>query len=220
MLSPLAKEDRSCNDMAMMRALALAFLVLGLAACAAGNRVPAPTVPDAPLRDGLARVTVTRTTDMLFVALAADISINDQRAGNLWRGETTVADVPAGQTAVMVTAFGSPGRSAVRFPTVPGGRYTVEVAPRGSSFVPVMALGYVGAMLDGAASGDQGGSFTLSITSAVPAIGTVAAPAPPPAAILTAQEREARLIELRRLRDRGLITDDVYREEQRLTLSR
>lgn len=195
-------------------------LVLLLTACAAGERVlPAPA-PGSGIPEGFARVTVTRTNDALFLGLAADVAVNDQRAGGIWRGASTMADVPAGQTTVAVTAFGSPGRSVVRFPTVQGGRYTLEVAPRGSSFMPVMALGYLGALLDGVASGEQGGSFSLSITSASPPIGTPAAPALAAPPVLSAADREARLTELRRLRDRGLITDDVYREEQRRALAR
>lgn len=201
---------------------ALQLSMLGLlAGCAAGERtLPGPS-PSSTIPDGHARIIVTRTSDALFLGLPADITVNDQRAGSIWRGETTTADVPAGQTAVAVTAFGAPGRSVVRVPTVTGGRYTLEVAPRGSSAVPFIALGYLGSMLDGAASGEQGGTFSLTITSATPPIGTAATTATSaPAPALSAEDRERRLAELRRLRDRGLITEDIYREEQRRALAR
>lgn len=150
---------------------------------------------------------------MLYLAVPADITINDQRAGSVMLSETTQADVPAGQTSVAVTARANPGRSVIRFPTVPGGRYTIEVEPS-------LSNGFFG----GFSSGEQGGLFLLTITSADPPIGTQAAPtaATPVAAAVPASpaEREARLAELRRLRDRGLITEDVYRDEQRRVLAR
>lgn len=198
---------------------ALALLVL-LAGCASGgNRtLPVPAVA-APVPEGFARVTVTRTNDLLFLALAAEVAVNDQRAGALYRGDTTTADVPAGTTTVAVTAFGAPGRFVLRFPTVSGGRYELQAAPRGASVMPGMTMGLFGSMLDAAANPEQGGQFALAIVSAVPPIGS---PPPTPPALsvtATAGDREERLAELRRLRERGLITEEVYREEQRRVLA-
>lgn len=199
----------------MHRLLSALAVLLILSGCAAGGPRTLP-VPGAMVPEGFARVTLARTPDLLFLALAADATVNDQRAGSLFRGQSTAADVPAGTTTVAVTAFGAPGRFALRFPTLPGGRYEVEIAPRGSSMLPGITLGLIGSMLDAVANPEQGGQFTLTIVSASPPIGSPM-PAPPIAA--TAVDREDRLAELRRLRDRGLITEDVYREEQRRVLA-
>jgi hypothetical protein len=122
-------------------------------------------------------------------------------------------------TTVAVSAFGSPGRFVLQFPTVSGGRYDLLVAPRGASFAPALLFGYLGSMMDAAANPERGGSFTLAVGSATPPIGTPPlAPASLPVAA-SAGDREDRLAELRRLRDRSLITDDIYREEQRRVLT-
>jgi hypothetical protein len=197
-----------------MQRLFLAFaLAASLAACASPGERTLPSPTTAAPADGLARITVTRSPSMLYLAVPADITINDQRAGSIMLSETTQADVPAGQASVAATARANPGRSVLRLPTAPGGRYTIEVAPSFSN-------GFFG----GFASGEQGGLFMLTITSADPPIGTPAAPiaAMPVAASApaSAADREARLAELRRLRDRGLIAEDVYREEQRRILAR
>lgn len=199
--------------------VAVAAALAILAGCASGAQrtLPQP-VESLPPGPGMARVAVVRTTDMLFLGLGAEVSINDQRAGTIWRGERTVADVPAGLTTVAITAFGSPGRFVLRFPTVPSGIYGLEVAPRGASFAPAMLFGYLGAMMDAASNPEQGGSFTLSAVSATPPIGTPPPPPAPVSVVATAGDREDRLLELRRLRDRGLISEDVYRDEQRRVL--
>ena len=172
-----------------------------------------PIVTTAAPAEGFARVTVRRSESALFLAVSADVTVNDQRAGSIWRGESTSADVPAGPVSVAVTGSGNAGRSVVRLPAVPGGRYTIEA-------VPTLANAWVYGM----AGGDQSGPFTLAIVSADPPVGTQAAPtaATPVSAAVPASpaEREARLAELRRLRDRGLITEDVYRDEQRRVLAR
>jgi hypothetical protein len=153
------------------------------------------------------------------MGVPVDVMVNDQRAGSIWRGESTAADLPAGPVAVSVSAWSAPGRSLVRLPAVAGGNYTLEVAPRTSSVAPAVFLGLAGAALDAAAAGEQGGPFTLRVISAQPPIGTAPAPsaASPPSS--TATDREGRLTELRSLRARGLITEEVYREEQRRILA-
>lgn len=198
---------------------ALVALAL-LAGCAAGGErtLPAP-VAGSPVSEGMARLSVTRTNDILFLGLSADVTVNDQSAGSIFRGQSTAVEVPAGLATVAVTAFGSPGRFVLRFPTVSGGRYDLQVVPRGASFAPAMMLGYVGSMMDAAANPERGGSFTLAIVSATPPIGTPAPSPAPPSVVATAADREDRLAELWRLRNRGLITDDVYREEQRRALA-
>jgi hypothetical protein len=144
-----------------------------LAGCSSGQqRVLPPPAVGSSVPEGMARITVRRTDEVLFLGLGADIAVNDQSLGSIFRGESTGADVPAGLTTVAVNAFGSPGRFVLRFPTVSSGHYDLQVAPRGSSFMPVMLYGYLGAAVDASANPEQGGSFTLAIVSAQPPIGT------------------------------------------------
>jgi hypothetical protein len=177
------------------------------------------TAADAVIPDGMARITVARRSSMLYLGVSAQVLVNEQRAGSLWRGERTVADVPAGPVTVAVSGSAVPGRWVTRLPTVAGGRYEIEVAPRGALFAPALMLGYVGTALDAAANVEQGGAFALAIVSATPPIGTPAPAARPAPIAATASDRDEQLAELRRLRSRGLITDDVYRDEQRRVLA-
>ena len=194
-----------------------AFILL--VGCATGERTLPAVLPDSPVPQGMARVSVTRSGDLLYLALAANVTVNDQRAGSLYRGQSTAAEVPAGVTTVTATGFGAPGRFVLRFPTVSGGRYDLLAAPRGDSLGPALAFGLIGSMLDAAANPEQGGAFNLTIVSASPPVGTPP-PTPPPLPIAaTAGDRDERLAELRRLWERGLITNDVYRDEQRRVLA-
>jgi hypothetical protein len=103
------------------------LVVILLTGCTSGGgrTLPAP-VADAPIPEGMARFSVTRTNDILFLALGADIAVNEQSAGSIFRGESTSAEVPAGVTTVTVSAFSSPGRFVLRFTTVSGGRYDLQ----------------------------------------------------------------------------------------------
>ncbi|MBW6397488.1 hypothetical protein KPL78_06500 [Roseomonas sp. HJA6] len=204
----------------MKRGAALLFVAILAAACASGGERTLPVPPtDAAIPAGMARITVARTSSMLYLGVSAQVLINDQRAGSLWRGERTSAEVPAGTTTVVISGPGVPGRWVTRLPTVSGGRYEIEVSPRGALFAPAMMLGYVGTALDAAANVEQGGAFSVAIVSAAPPIGTAAPAAPPAPVAATANDRDERLAELRRLRSRGLITEDVYRDEQRRVLA-
>jgi hypothetical protein len=93
-------------------AFPLVALVILLTGCATGGvrTLPAP-VAGSPIAEGMARVSASRTSDLLFLALGADIAVNDQSAGSIFRGESTSAEVPAGMTTVAVSAWGSPGDS-------------------------------------------------------------------------------------------------------------
>ncbi|GGJ25233.1 hypothetical protein [Neoroseomonas lacus] len=204
----------------MRRGATLLIVSMLLAACSTGGErtLPMPAA-DAPIPDGMARITVARASSMLYLGVSAQVMVNDQRAGSLWRGERTFADVPAGPATVAVSGSSVPGRWVTRLPTLAGGRYEIEVAPRGALFAPALMLGYLGTALDAAANVEQGGAFALAIVSAAPPIGTPAPAASPTPIAATAGDRDERLAELRRLRSRGLITDDVYREEQRRVLA-
>ncbi len=172
---------------------------------------------------GQARVTIQRTTNLMYAGGAANVAINEQRAGGLWRGESMTIDVPAGTTAVSVTTPTAPGRWTTRFQTVSGGRYHLELGVRGASYTSTLMLGYLGAALDAASNPEQGGSFQLAIVAADPPLGTAASSAvggdrPVSGALTTAEGRREALEEARRLRREGLITDDVLRDQQRRIL--
>lgn len=183
-----------------------------LAGCAGGSPPAMIAPPDAPVPPGMARITVTRSMDMLFLGVTADITVNEQRLGSVFRGQGGSIEVPAGVASVSTTSWSTPGRFTIRFSTVPGGRYDVEVAPRGALLGPSLALGMLGAALDAASNPEQGGAFTLAVISATPPIGS----RPPP---LSPAARDGRLLELRQLYDRGLITDEVLRAEQSRALA-
>jgi hypothetical protein len=72
----------------------LAVALLTLTGCAPGGErtLPAP-VADSPIPEGMVRISANRTNDILFLALGADIAVNDQSAGSIFRGQSTSAEV-------------------------------------------------------------------------------------------------------------------------------
>jgi hypothetical protein len=194
-------------------------LLLGLVGCAARWEPAIPLAdPASDIGAGNARITVERTQTALYLGAPANVAINEQRAGGLWRGDRVVVDVPAGQTTISVSSPGNPGRWTTRVPTVSGGRYQIELGVRGASYMPALMFGYLGSALDAASNPEQGGIFQLTVVSADPPIGATRAAQTAPAPTSPEARREA-LEELRRLRRDGLISEEVYREGQRRSLA-
>lgn len=181
-----------------------------------------PVDPASAIPRGQARLTVQRTTNLLYAGAPANVAVNEQRAGTLWRGESVLVDMPAGTTTVSVSSPNGPGRWTTRFVTAPGGSYRLELGVRGASYTSAFMLGYLGAALDAASNPEQGGMFQLAVVAADPPLGTVAPTVAPDVPVApqhaTPEARREALEEARRLRREGLISDDVLREQQRRIL--
>jgi hypothetical protein len=104
---------------------------------------------------GRATVAITRTTDVLYLAVPAAVEINGAKVASLGRGESYRGQLPPGPVAITVSTWASPGSSSIRFTAVPGKTYRMIVGPRGNNFAASMVGGLIGAAIEG------GGAFEI-----------------------------------------------------------
>jgi hypothetical protein len=112
-----------------------------------------------PVPPGKARLTITRTSDLLYMGAPATIKVNGKKAADLALGASTIIDIAPGQNVISASAWSYPGTFSVKLAAKPGQRYGVEVAPRSDSFVPAM-LAPVGGIID-ASINENAGAFQL-----------------------------------------------------------
>lgn len=112
---------------------------------------------------GTARLTLTRTTDMLYLGAAAFVSVDGKKVATLWRGESATVTIPAGPNRVAVDAFLQPGSFVVVVNARPGGHYAMEISPRGESYIPGAVFGLAGAVIDAAANENKAGAFKMRL---------------------------------------------------------
>lgn len=207
------------------------ILILGLLVSGCASSGPTiRAVPQSPPAHGMARVTIERSTDFLYLALSARVKVNGIDVGALSRGDVTSIDVQSGRTIVSVDTATSPGTFSVSFTAQPNSEYLLEVSPRSDSFLPGLLFGYAGVFLDSAVN-EQSGLFQLvgkggsrfdmpsqpSITSTTQSPPTSAPQtvqpgerASPPSVAGT----EERLRKLKQLLDGGLINQRDYERKK------
>lgn len=203
------------------------ILILGLLISGCASSGPAiRSVQQSPPVNGMARVTVERSTDFLYLALSARVKVNGIDVGALSRGDVASIDVPVGRTIVSIDTATSPGTFSVSFVAQPNREYLMEVSPRSDSFLPGALFGYVGVFVDAAVS-EQSGLFQLAgkgenrfDTLNQPSTASTTQPAPTPAqqSVLptahaspaSAGGTEERLRKLKQLLDGGLINQQDY----------
>jgi len=123
---------------------------------------PAPKAAKAEhAAPGKARLVVTRTDSMLYFGLSAAVKVNGSDAASLMRGESKTLAIVPGKTAVSVTGWSYPGSWTVNFDAKPGKTYTVEISPRGDSYVSTL-FGPVGVVIDATAN-KNGGAFQMRV---------------------------------------------------------
>lgn len=137
------------------------ILIFGLLVSGCASSGPAiRSVPQSPPMQGMARVTIERSTDFRYLALSARVRVNGIDVGVLSRGDVASIDVQSGRTIVSVDTASSPGTFSVSFIAKPNQEYLMEVSPRSDSFLPVL-FGYPGVFVD-AAVNEQSGLFQLA----------------------------------------------------------
>lgn len=100
-------------------------------------------------------VTITRTTDFLYLAAPAAVEINGTKVASLGRGESYNGPLVPGATTITVSTWSTPGSSKITFNAVPGKTYRMVVGPRGENFAANMLGGLIGAAIEG------GGAFGI-----------------------------------------------------------
>lgn len=137
------------------------ILILGLLVSGCASSGPAiRSVSQSPPTQGMARVTIERSTDFLYLALSARVKVNGIDVGALSRGDIASIDVQSGRTTVSVDTATSPGTFSVSFTAQPNREYLLKVSPRSDSFLPGALFGYAGVFVDSAVN-EQSGLFQL-----------------------------------------------------------
>ena len=134
-----------------------------------------------PIPAGKARVTIQRSSSILYAGAPATITLNGAKVADIATGGQAVIDVPAGANTIAASAWSYPGEYKVKLDAKPGARYALAVEPRGDSVGPGILLGPIGGAID-AASNENAGAFELKLVSSDAAVAAPAAKSAPPAA--------------------------------------
>ena len=169
--------------------------------------------------DKTAEITITREKAVLYSGLKTRINVNSNLVAKLGNGKTTKFYASEGTNTFSVSGFGFPGQSSVTFRVKAGETYTLYVASRKSSFWAMMgggALG-VGALwstaLESSLNETEGGGFRISL------IDTSERRTEEANDVIKNDEGiETQLKELKDLFEKGLITEELYMEEQKRIL--
>src|SRR5947209_7642969 len=113
---PLFACDPTRGACCMDRTFRSFFLVAMMAACAADAFASSAHAASA----GKTTLSITRSSDMLYVAMSAAVEVNGQKVASLGRGETYTGVVAPGPTVVKVSNWSSPGASSYSFKAAPG----------------------------------------------------------------------------------------------------
>ena len=131
------------------------LILLLLAGCASQAPAPVAAIANKPPA-GMALLTITRTNELMYVAVSAQIDVNGARAASLSAGDVHSMPVAPGSVTISVDTWSQPGRFNTRFTAEAGKSYRFVVSPRGDKVAAGMAgaalFGPVGAMV--AMSGD------------------------------------------------------------------
>jgi len=149
-----------------------AVLTLTLAGCGStGSETAALALT--PVPEGKARVTITRTSSLMYAGAPATITLNGQTVASIATGGSTIVDVPAGANILAASAWSYPGQFSVKLNAAPGQKYALEVSPRSASLGPGMLLGPIGGAID-ASVNENAGAFEMKFVAKPQPSGTVA----------------------------------------------
>lgn len=150
--------------------------LVAIAGCASNDGLETAAFEKTAIAPGKARVTITRTDDFLFVGMGAAITLNGREVANLSAGGRTTFDMPSGSNEIAVSAWGHPGRYAVKVQAVAGQKYALEVAPRGATVAPTLLFGMVGSAIEASSSGEgKAGAFELRAPGAAQSVAKASA---------------------------------------------
>ena len=169
--------------------------------------------------DKTAEITITREKAVLYSGLKTRINVNSNLVSKLGNGKTTKFYVSEGTNTFSVSGFGFPGQSSVTFRVKAGETYSLYVASRKSSFWAMMGGGALGVgtlwstALESSLNETEGGGFRISL------IDTSERRTEEANDVIKNDEGiETQLKELKDLFEKGLITEELYKEEQKRIL--
>jgi len=148
--------------MAAMPAVPILILMPLVSGCAGSDGLETASLANTPIAPGKARVTINRTTAMLYAAAPATITVDGEKVASVDRGGTALVDIPAGNNTLAASAWSYPGEYKVKLNAVAGQTYRLEVQPRSDSFGPSILLGPIGGMIDSAAN-ENAGAFEMKL---------------------------------------------------------
>jgi hypothetical protein len=127
------------------------IIALALAGC---QTAAAPTESVKPTA-GTAALTITRSTDILYVGAPASVTVNGESVANLSVGETYSGALRPGTVTIAVSAWSAPGEFKMKFRADPGKSYRLHISPRGESYAASVVGGLPGMAIEG------GGPFKI-----------------------------------------------------------
>jgi hypothetical protein len=110
----------------------------------------------APSQGVAQTIEIARPSAFLYGMADAAIEVNGTKVAGLSSGATYKGSVKPGPVTIVVTNWQSPGRSVASFRAAPGKTYRFTVTPRGESMAVGLALGFIGAAIEG------GGMFQIT----------------------------------------------------------
>lgn len=110
-----------------------------------------------PIPSGQSRIIVSRNNSLLYLAGAADISLDGKEIASLARGGSVVENIPIGKHTLSVNAPMTFGNYTSAFEAKPGKTYTFEISPnRNKSIAPGILLGAFGEAAEAQVSENTG----------------------------------------------------------------
>jgi len=107
----------------MIRWLSIALAAALIAGCSA-------TAGDGPVAVSGPSLTISRSSDLMYVGAPASIDVNGTRVADLGVGQSQAVPIKPGPVVVMASAWSAAGNSTYRFNAESGKSYRVVVTPR------------------------------------------------------------------------------------------
>jgi hypothetical protein len=133
---------------------------------------PLPTNAARPLSVGKARISLERTSGVMYAGVAATVKLNDEKVADVWAGGNEIVDFAPGKAVLGVEAWSYPGVYRLELDAKAGMIYRVAIAPRGESFGPSLILGPLGGTVDKDDKGNSG-AFKMQLAGSERARETV-----------------------------------------------
>lgn len=171
---------------------------------------------------------------MQYSGRASAIKLDANSLGSCEYGGFSAFDVAPGKHVLTVDMWDSPGTCDLQIEVTAGNRYFFQIRPRSANLTGALVGGLIGMAVE--SYGLQcGGAFSVHLVpeeyatakladlrmteaSTLPPAGALQPVSTPAVQSGTSESVEQRLTELKRLRDAGLITEDVYQDQQRRAL--
>lgn len=132
------------------------FLMLAVATSGCST-MQASQLATSALAPGKARLVLQRTNETLHATAAATAKVNGTKIADVAAGQTAIIDVAPGALELSVEAWSYPGAYTIPVQVREGETVKVEIAPRPSKSAGI--LGPIGGLMDKDENGN-GGAFT------------------------------------------------------------